>query len=226
MKAISIPLIVIASISFYVGLYHLLIFFRRKQHREDFLFALMCFANGFYDVFCAGLYNSTSVAEGAQWQRLQFITLAFFNIAFVWFVSVYTHQKTQKLTYAFSIYFLFAVIIQVIDRSDLTWLVDRPAIKNMLLPFGMRVTYYEATLGLFTTVQGLMGLVIGIYILVFTLHFYKRGYKKEATPLIITLVILYATAINDTVISNGVYEFIYTIEYGYIALILLMAYSL
>jgi PAS domain S-box-containing protein len=226
MSVISIPIVVIASVSFYAGLYHLLIYIRRRQHREDLIFAMMCFANGFYDVFCAGLYNATSVADGVQWQRMQFITIAFFNIAFLWFASVYTHQKPQKLTYALSVFFLFAAIVQVVDRSDLTWLVNRPAIKDMILPFGTRVTYYEATLGLFTTVQGIMGLIPGIYILVNTLRFYKRGYKREATPLIITLVFLYAAAINDTAVSNGVYEFIYMIEYGYIALILLMAYSL
>ncbi len=76
MSTSSIPAVVMASISFYVGLYHLLIYFRRRQHREDLTFALMCLATGFYAVFCAGLYSATSVAQGVQWQRAQLIALA------------------------------------------------------------------------------------------------------------------------------------------------------
>ena len=131
MSTLSIPAIVMASISFYVGLYHLLIYFRRRQHREDLTFALLCLATGFYDVFCAGLYSATSVAEGVQWQRAQFIALAFFTTAFLWFVSDYTHQKPQLATYAFSAFYLLAVLIQIVDRSSLTWMVDHPSVKEI-----------------------------------------------------------------------------------------------
>jgi hypothetical protein len=160
MNVISIPIVVIASISFFVGLNHLSIYIQQRQSRVDLTFAVMCFTNGLYDVFCAGLYNAASVAEGAQWQRLQFIVLAFFNVAFLWFVSYYTHQKPQKATFAFTIFYSLAALVQAVDRSNFTWLVEHPAIKEILLPFGIRVTYFEATLGLFTTIQGLMGLVL------------------------------------------------------------------
>jgi hypothetical protein len=99
MSTLSIPAVVMASISFYVGLYHLLIYSRRKQHREDLTFALMCLATGLYDVFCAGLYSSTTVAEGVQWQRAQLVALAFFASAFLWFVSDYTRQNPQIATH-------------------------------------------------------------------------------------------------------------------------------
>src|SRR5512136_426518 len=126
MSALSIPTVVMASVAFYVGLYHLLIYFRRRQHREDLTFALMCLATGFYDVFCAGLYSATSVAEGVQWQRLQLIALAVFTTAFLWFASDYTRQKPSLATRALSVFYLLAVLIQVVDRSSLTWLVDQP----------------------------------------------------------------------------------------------------
>jgi PAS domain S-box-containing protein len=226
MNAQSIPAVVIASISFYVGLYHLLIYFRRKQHREDLTFALLCLSTGCYDVFCAGLYNATSVVEGAQWQRLQFIALAFLTTAFLWFVADYTRQKPGIVTYAFSAFYLLATLIQIVDRSHLTWQVDQPAIKELLLPFGLQVTYYEATLGPFTTIQGLMGMVASTYILWMSLRFYRRGYRKEATPLILALGCMYAAAVNDTLVGQNVYPFLYAIEYGYLAIILLMAYSL
>jgi PAS domain S-box-containing protein len=226
MSALSIPTVVMASVAFYVGLYHLLIYFRRRQHREDLTFALMCLATGFYDAFCAGLYSATSVAEGAQWQRLQFIALAFLTIAFMWFVSDYTHQKPGIFPRALSVFFLVAILIQAEDRSNLTWLVDRPSIKEFLLPLGLKVTYYEATLGPFTIVQGLMGMVASTYIVWSGVRFYKRGHKREAIPLLVALGFVYAAAASDTAVGNDLYHFVYAIEYAYLAMILLMAYSL
>lgn len=226
MSALSIPTVVMASISFYVGLYHLLIYLRRRQHREDLTFALMCLATSLYEVCCAGLYNATSVAEGAQWQRMQFIALGFFTTAFLWFVSDYTHLKPKRAIYAFSAFYLLAILIQIVDRSSLTWMVDRPAVKEILLPFGLEITYYEVTLGPFTTLQGLMGMVAATYIVWNGVRFYQRGYRREGAPLLLALGFMYAAAINDTAVSMGLYQFVYAIEYIYLAMILLMAYSL
>ncbi|MBN2393958.1 MAG: PAS domain S-box protein [Anaerolineae bacterium] len=226
MNAQSIPVIVIASISIYVGLYHLLIYFRRKQHREDLTFALLCLATGGYDVFCAGLYNASSVAEGAQWQRLQFIALAFLTTFFVWFVLDYTEQKPGIMTYLFSAYYALAVIVQSVDHSHFTWLVDQPAIKTIILPFGQQITYYEATLGAFSAFQGIVGMAASTYILWISARFYWRGHRREAIPLLLALGCMYMAAINDTLVGQNVYHFVYAIEYGYLAMILLMAYSL
>ncbi|HSK89320.1 MAG TPA: histidine kinase N-terminal 7TM domain-containing protein, partial [Anaerolineales bacterium] len=159
MNTLSIPVIAMAGISLYVGFYHLLIYFRRRQNREDLTFAILCFAIVFYDIFCVGLYSATSVSEGAQWQRAQFIALAVFVPAFLWFVADYTHQKPGTAHYLFSIFYLCAILIQLVDRSNLTFPMDQPSIKYIALPYLQPITYYESALGPFTTVQSLMGLV-------------------------------------------------------------------
>ena len=225
MSAPSMP-IIMASISFYVGLYHLLIYLRRRQHREDLTFALLCLATGFYDVCCAGLYDAASVVEGARWQRAQFVALAFFTTAFLWFMSAYTHEKPQIPTYVFSAFFMLALVVQLVDRSSLTWLVDQPSIKEILFPFGLKITYYEVSFGPFTTLQSLMGMVASTYILWNSVRFYRRGYRREAGPLLLALGFVYAAAVNDTAVGIGIYQFVYAIEYAYMAMILLMAYSL
>jgi len=113
-----------------------------------------------------------------------------------------------------------------VDRSSLTWIIDRPSVKEFLLPFSLKITYYEATFGPFTTLQSLMGLVASTYIVWSGVRFYRRGYKREAGPLLLAMGFVYAAAVNDTFVSNGLYQFVYTIEYAYLAMILLMAYSL
>jgi PAS domain S-box-containing protein len=226
MNTLSIPVVAMASISLYVGLYHLLIYFRRRQNREDLTFSFLCFAYVFYAAFCVGLYNATSVIEGAQWQRAQFIALAVFVTAFLWFVSDYTRQKPGTPIYLMSIFLLLAIIVQFVDRSDLTFLVDQPSIKHITLPYVQPITYYEASLGPFTMLQGLMGIAASTYILLMGIRYFRQGHKREARPLILAIGLMYAAGFHDTLVSNGVYDFIYLIEYAYLAVILMMAYSL
>ncbi len=226
MNTLSIPVVAMASISFYVGFYHLLIYFRRPQNREDLTFALLCFGNVLYDAACIGLYNAASVIEGAGWQRAQFIILPLFIIAFLWFVSDYTHQKPGIGVYLLSAFYLIAIIVQLVDRSNLTFPIDQPAIKDITLPYVQPITYYEVALGPFSAVQGLMGLVASGYILIMGIRYFKRGYKWEAIPLIVAIALMYAAGFHDTFVSNGVYHFIYLVEYAYLAVILMMTYSL
>ena len=178
----SIPTIVMAGLSLYVGLYHLLIHVRRKNHPEDLTFALLCLATCFYEVLCTGLYNVTAVADGVRWQRLQLISLAIFVIAFLWFVSDYTHRRKGVVIYAFAAFYVGAIMVQLVDRSGFTWLPGLPAIKRIGLPFGMRITYYESTLGIFTVVQSLVGMAATLYIIWCGVRFYSAGNRREAVP--------------------------------------------
>jgi PAS domain S-box-containing protein len=225
MTAYSLPTLVMAGTSLYVGLYHLLLYLRRS-HGEDLTFALLCLSTSAYDVLCTGLYNAATVTEGAHWQRLQFIFLALFVTAFLWFVSAYTRRRRGIAVYSFTAFYAVAIVVQAIDRSGLTWNAGLPAIKDFVLPFGLHVTYHEATLGIFTTVQGLIGMAANAYIIWCGVRFYREGNRREATPLLIALVIMTLSAINDTAMSLGLWQFIYLIEYGYIAIILVMGFSL
>ena len=226
MTAQSVPTIVMAGLSLYVGLYHLLIYARRKNHPEDLTFAVLCLATGIYEVLCTGLYNVTTAADGVRWQRLQFISLALFVVAFLWFVSDYTHRRKGVVIYAFTAFYLGAIIVQIVDRSGFTWLPGLPSIKTIGLPFGTRITYYESSLGIFTTVQGLVGLAATAYIIWCGIRFATAGSRREAAPLLVALGVMTLAGVNDTLVSNGIYPFIYLIEYGYVAMILLMTTSL
>lgn len=89
MTVLSLPVSIIAGITFYVGIHHLVIFFQRRQLRENLSFAILCFAIGLYDVFCAGLYNAASLPEGKVWLRWQDGSLALTAIVFLWFIRDY-----------------------------------------------------------------------------------------------------------------------------------------
>jgi hypothetical protein len=138
MNAFSIPPIVMASVTFYVGLYHLLVYARQKQHRENLTFALMCFTVGWYDVFCAGLYSARSVAGGFGGQRAQIMILDLVTIASVWFVNDYLSSKPTRWIWALSAPYLLAAIGGLVNWPGAFWLMDQPAVKEIHCLSGLR----------------------------------------------------------------------------------------
>ena len=225
MSIVSIAVIVMAGITFYVGLYHLLVYARRTENRVNLTFALTCLAVGVYDVASAGLYQATDIAEGALWQRMQFIAAALLTAAFFWFAMDYLGQRSKRMLYTVSALCALAVIIQLVDRSGLTWAVDQPFIRDIALPFGV-ITYYEATQGPLSVLQSLMEMAALAYVLWSGVQSYRREQNQAALPLVVALSIFFVSVVNDVAVGVGLYKFVYTVEYAYMSLILLMAYML
>jgi len=214
MKVLSVPPIVVASILFYAGFYHLMMYVGQTQHRKNLTLALTGFTMGLYSVFCACLYSATSVAEGAHWQRLQAATLALVVVALLWFIVDFSSHTTGKGAQIFSIYFALIAIVQLIDRSELTWLVDQPAIKNIQFAFGPEIVYYVVAPGPVTHLQNITGLGMLAYILWISIRFYQRGRRGETISLLGAMVFLFASLLNDVAVNNGFYQFIYVLEYA------------
>ncbi|MBN2388559.1 MAG: HD domain-containing protein [Anaerolineales bacterium] len=227
MKTISIPVVILAGISFYAGFYHLIVYMRTREDKKQLSFALTCIAVGFYDVFAVGVYNANSVAQAAFWQRSQVIAMMLSGAAFLWFIADYTSQRPKKALILFTAYFLLSAFVHVVDRSDLTWLsLDHPSIKNISLPNGFTVTYYEMSPGLFTDIQSFFSIPIYIFLMFMGIRYFRAGNQRAAAPLLISLTLFWIGVFNDSLVSSGVYQFIYVVEYSFMAIILLMAISL
>ncbi len=226
MTAHSIPVIVMATVAFYVGTYHLFLFLRRRQSRQDLTFALTCLGVGVYDVLCVGLYNATSVAEGVEWQRWQLTAMQFVGITFIFFVADYAHHKSRKICFAFSACFLLVGIVGIIDRSELTWL-NQPNIKHIELPLsGNEITYYEMAPGIFTSLFSVVALSMFVYALSIGVRLYQSGERQRAWPLLSVIAVFFAGVANDAAVLYGLYQSPYTTEYAFLGIVVVMAYAL
>jgi PAS domain S-box-containing protein len=210
---------------FYVGFYHFLIYRRQKDNRENLTFSLSCFSVGLYAVFCAGLYNASSPEVGVEWQRLQVITLDVLAVVLLWFIADYTGHTNRKIVMGFTVYYALAALAGLLIRSDLTW-TSVASIKEIRLPFGYDIIYNEMKPGVLNDINSIMGLIYFIYILTVSLKFYRSGYKEKGMPLLAAMIILFAGLMNDTLMSSGIYDFIYILEYSYIGIILVFTFVL
>ena len=226
MSTLSIPSIVIASITFYVGLYHLIVYLRRRQYRENLTFALMCFVVGLYDISCAGLYSVTFTEASLPWLRGQVVILALITAAFAWFIADYTSHQPRRILLSLSVCFMALAIIGLLDHDGWMWRPNQPSIKVVRLPIAGQITYYEVAPGPLTNSQSLLGVLVFVYVLWVGVRYFKGGQRRRAVPLLLATVLLFAGVFNDAAVANGLYSFPYVFEYAFMGMVLLMAYSL
>jgi diguanylate cyclase (GGDEF)-like protein len=215
-----------ASINFYVGSYYLFFFVKRPKIKEHLPFALLCLGVGFYNVFCAGLYNSHSIDDGIFWQRLQLETAAAIAVLMIWFTGVFTGQKGNRIIRILIAWFIFVFFALLVMPQGLTLSPARPDIKNIDL-FGLiKITYYEGALGTAYLVELLSAIAAYIYLFYLFIRCYLRTKNKILLLVIAGQVIYFAGVASDSLMSMQFYSFIYTSEYAYSFVIISMAYLL
>jgi hypothetical protein len=203
---LSLPPLIMAGVTFFVGAYHVPLYLRQKGRRENLTFALSCLAMGLYDLFAAGLYNTASPFQGVHWQRAQVATLALVSITFSWFVHDYLKSvavvpaKTRIMLTCFSVYFVLAAATGMLDHSGLYRPLDQPVIKQIQL-FSSQIIYNEMEPGALSDLESIIGLVTFVYLLSVAVHAYHRGFRKEARPLPAAMALFFMSAVNGTAVS-------------------------
>jgi diguanylate cyclase (GGDEF)-like protein len=215
-----------ASISFYVGAYYLFLFAKRPQIKEHLPFALLCISMGFYDVFSAGLYNSVSLRQGIVWQRLQLDTVVPISVFLLWFSAIFTDQRNNRIL-RISIAWLLIILLAAFFASPRFSLsLAEPAIKHINLPGVVKIDYYEAVVGPVYQVELASAILSFIYLVPLFLR-YSRG-TGTGVPLLIVwgLMAYFIGVVNDTLVAERVYTFIYISEYCFFFILFAMAYTL
>ncbi|TAL39928.1 MAG: helix-turn-helix domain-containing protein [Spirochaetes bacterium] len=225
MNWVSVPVLMMAAICFYVGATYLWSWSRRRAEPENLSFALTCVVIGCYNVFCAGLYNSASVEEGITWQRLQFASLCLFSISILWFASHFTGYRPRRVLALITGWMSALFVAGLALRGALTLTVDMPRPKQVSLA-GLAITYYEGDPGTVYEIQYLSMAAGFVFLLWMIARHYREGGREHARPLLVALVVFFAAAMNDMLVGEDVYPFVFLIEYAYMVVIFSMAYVL
>jgi PAS domain S-box-containing protein len=227
MNPASIPPIVMACISLYVAIYHFLIFSRIRERHQDLTFGLACITMALYALHSAGLYNAESALEGVVWQRGQVAAVSLLGLTFTWFLADYSRGIIKPLVrLIISAYFLFTLILVVTFPGWPFWLLDEPLVSNLVLPFGIEVTYYEMTPGPGVILLALMGGVFYLFILAIGIKLRRQGETSRGQSLIISMTISFVCLCNDLAIALEFYQFVYLLEYSCLGIMILMGHSL
>lgn len=226
MQLFSFLCLAMTSVNFYVGAYYLFFYLKRPQASEYLPFAFVCVNLGFYDIFAAGLYNSHSLTTSIFWQRLQLDWVPIISIALIWFTAVFTEQKANRIVQGLLIWFAISFFVILFASPDLTLTLAHPAIKQINLLNKLKITYYEAEIGILYQVEILSATLAYIYLCIVFLRHYQKTKYKTILLILFCQFIYFCAVVNDALVGIQFYSFIYVSEYAFFLIVISMAYLL
>jgi signal transduction histidine kinase len=228
----SVPAAIMAGISAYAAVLFLGFYLAltraedRRVRREYLTFALLCLAVTGFDVSCAGFYNARSVAVCAGWQRLQIASADLCGVAYVVFAWDFVGRKLPgAVRVCIAVELVLAGLVAFLDSP---WTVDtaRPDIKHVTVGRWLDIVYYEASNGILVT--ALLGLFFALfaYGLLTQVGPLLARKRSGALGFLFAVAMMFATALNDSLVATDVYKFAYTLEYGLASMLMAMSYVL
>ncbi|HEX6243055.1 MAG TPA: histidine kinase dimerization/phospho-acceptor domain-containing protein, partial [Polyangiales bacterium] len=199
-----------------------------RARREYLSFALCCVAVAGYDVFSALLYNAHSLEEGLRAQRAQMLTAGLIGITYMMFTWDFLDRRMPTVLRAACWALPPLSLLTGFWDSPHSFTAGAPAIKQVEL-WGEQLTYYESSPGIVP--QLLMFDVFVLYAITASYqfgYFFVRLHERRPGHLgfVIAFIVSGVCATNDIMITVGVYQSVYTFEYGIVALLMAMGYVL
>lgn len=225
MNWVSIPAVIMAAVSLYVGFSYFWMYVRRRLEMENLAFAATCLSIALYDVFCAGLYNASSPEQGMFWQRCQFASLCVFTVSVSWFLYYFTRFRSRLPFVVITAWLSALFLLGIVIRNELTLSASRPYVKYIALG-GISIVYNEMDPGIIYAVQYASMVFIGLFLFYVLVYHYRNDEEPRVRPILVSMVPFLAASVNDVMVGAGVYPFIYLTEYAYMFIIFSMAYVL
>ncbi len=221
----SIPPLLMASINAYVAAHYLVIYLRTRRSRQPLSFAHAAFAVCLYDIACAFLYSAASPAAGRPWQLVQTVAVTYGVIALLVFVADYARRPCGSFITAMGIGYGLLLAWVLVGGTQLV-LSDVPLVKHVQLPLGLGVTYNEVVAGPVTALHDLVSLGVFVYGFMAGAGLFRAGERSRATRLLGAMGFLFLAAVNDIGVGLGFFRSVYTLEYAFMGIVILMADSL
>jgi hypothetical protein len=227
MEPLAIPCFALASVSWCVGAFSLLLYLRTRTVKEHLPFSLLCFNLGAFDLICVGLYNAQSLADGVFWQRLQLVSLTPVGVLTLWFYALLIGRRLDRVIGPLCVVFaILALGMLALDAPGITPSVSTPAIKEIQFGGQKLITYYESEIGFLGALGIALSWAIFVYVFGGLYLLYRRGASRHLTAILLGLSAYFAGLINDSLVAGRIYSFLYVSEYAFLLVIAAMAYAL
>ena len=221
----SIPPLLMASINAYVAVHYLVIYLRTRRSRQPLSFAHATFAVCLYDIACALLYGAASPEAGRTWQLAQSVAITYGVMALLVFVADYARRPVARFVLGMGIVYGLLLAWVIVGGTGLVF-TDVPSVKHLELTFGLGVTYNEVAAGPVDVLHEFVSLGIFVYGFVAGAGLFRAGERRRAVRLLGVFGLMFVSALNDIGVGLGFLRSIYTLEYAFMGIVILMADSL
>jgi diguanylate cyclase (GGDEF)-like protein/PAS domain S-box-containing protein len=219
------PLIT-AGIVLFIGLYHLLIYARWPRNRENLTFALLSFSVFSYSLASSLRYTTFSDETAAVWQRGQFFSASLIFLSLTWFVVDYLQISGRTIPRIITAYYLVEILLLVINPPDWIFKTGQFAQRAISITDDLTISYLGQGIGPLATVFNLVSIIVFGYLLTCAVRAFKSRDAGRALPLLVALSLYLLGGLNDLAVSLAIYDFVFLFEFGFLAFVLMMAYSL
>lgn len=220
MKIYSVPALIVATICLTIAISDSLAWVRRNKKRSDIAFILVCLSGVSFCLFCAGEYSVDTPLQSVFWLKGEVISSTIAGFAFFWYVAEMTSLIKPASLIACLAWTLLSCVSQALDLGELTWITSRPLVLRVELPFGLHFLYQEVSRGLILIAVDFVGFFILVYLVFVSLKFRRLGNRREARVLLAALAFILGAQILDFFIGIGVIQFVFLLEYAWLATIL------
>jgi serine phosphatase RsbU (regulator of sigma subunit) len=218
----SILCLMMAAVTAFAGVYHLISFAMRRQERLHLPFAGLCLSVSAYDVFATGLYEAPSVAEGVAWQAHELRAGCLISIFAIWFVFVFTEQPLGHLLRAQLAWFAALFALSWLPWPGFALSAAEPAIKHVRIPGLLQATYHEAELGVLQLVSCASFIAAYVYLLRLLQRYHAGARQRGALWVAAGQYTYFAGMTNDALVATGAYDFVYISEYCFFFVVMAM----
>ncbi len=225
MTLIPIIFSMVAGISLYVGLLHLLIACGRLKPLLHFFFGLSSLIVFGYVLALIAQYQAINIDDYINARKLVTALGYIFGITTVWFMSIYTNVKPIYLIFVLNSLYIISLLINQISPTGILY-SDVSSLSSFSLPWGESIYYPEGTFSPLFSFQLLALISNTIYCFSACYLQYWRGEKQAALTLGLSLAILIAAVQHDRLVDLGKLQFVYLVEFGFLSFIVIMSLRL
>ena len=223
MTGILIPFLYgLAGVSFYAGLHHLLVGWRRPVARTHLMFAFLCLMVALLIVAKAYVYRAETAQTLVTMRRWEVACGLLFFSVLPWFIGEYTGVRPRILLAALSGMFIVVFVVNlVLPYGGL--FTELPQLARFTLPWGEQVVdlwLHRPSAWYAPTWAGLV--LIFLYSFYACIHQYRSGMRRRARTLLLALALFAAAVLINLLVNHGVIRFVHTAELGFFALVVVM----
>jgi len=215
-----------ASVAFYAGGYHLVMYLKQRTEVKFLPFAMLCFSVGVYELACAGLYGASVVERGVFWERIRLESIPLIVVSMTWLVSMYTGPTSRRLLkWVIGASLLYILLSRTLPEQY-TLSVDRAIIRPTGIPGLFRISYVESEVGLLYVIALAFMICLYVYLIACLERHYRRTRERETLYILLSQIPLFMAAVNDSLVASEAYLFVYLAEYAFVFIIVAMSYVL
>ncbi|MES0489072.1 MAG: adenylate/guanylate cyclase domain-containing protein [Leptospirales bacterium] len=195
---------------------------KRSNEIENLSFAVTTLLMVLYYIFASIMYNSKSVEDAIFWMHLSYVIIPLFASGLTFFIYHLSERKVGIAVYIItSLNIIFGLALWF-GSPQYTLSVEGA------VPFHvdwLGIIYYDPKMGFIMDMYFGFLFVSICYLAYILISAFKEG-KKYLLPAVFSILIYFVTAVSDMLVSQKVYELMYLMEFGFMAIILNMAYTL